>query len=176
MSRPGLVVEKACLLTGTLRLRQVTVRVEASVTHVWGWIFVVNIKDDVLLLSCLHQAHDIRTNEVVAIKKMSYSGKQSNEVKTWQPSDPSPALWISHQAHALTFSFSLQKWQDIIKEVKFLQKLRHPNTVEYRGCYLREHTAWVSLTLRVRFNISSVAINPALTFCTLLKGSDFCVL
>ncbi|XP_009304677.2 serine/threonine-protein kinase TAO2 isoform X2 [Danio rerio] len=59
-------------------------------------------------------AHDIRTNEVVAIKKMSYSGKQSNE-----------------------------KWQDIIKEVKFLQKLRHPNTVEYRGCYLREHTAWL---------------------------------
>uniref|UniRef100_A0A4W5NAT5 non-specific serine/threonine protein kinase n=1 Tax=Hucho hucho TaxID=62062 RepID=A0A4W5NAT5_9TELE len=59
-------------------------------------------------------AHDIRTNEVVAIKKMSYGGKQSNE-----------------------------KWQDIIKEVKFLQKLRHPNTVEYRGCYLREHTAWL---------------------------------
>ncbi|XP_027019008.1 serine/threonine-protein kinase TAO2 isoform X4 [Tachysurus fulvidraco] len=59
-------------------------------------------------------AHDIRTNEVVAIKKMSYSGKQSNE-----------------------------KWQDIIKEVKFLQKLRHPNTVEYKGCYLREHTAWL---------------------------------
>ncbi|XP_045065676.1 serine/threonine-protein kinase TAO2-like isoform X2 [Coregonus clupeaformis] len=45
---------------------------------------------------------------------MSYGGKQSNE-----------------------------KWQDIIKEVKFLQKLRHPNTVEYRGCYLREHTAWL---------------------------------
>lgn len=40
-----------------------------------------------------------------------------------------------------------QKWQDIIKEVKFLQKLRHPNTVEYRGCYLREHTAWVSQVL-----------------------------
>lgn len=37
-----------------------------------------------------------------------------------------------------------QKWQDIIKEVKFLQKLRHPNTIEYKGCYLREHTAWVS--------------------------------
>ncbi|XP_061081254.1 serine/threonine-protein kinase TAO2-like isoform X1 [Conger conger] len=59
-------------------------------------------------------ARDVRSNEVVAIKKMSYSGKQSNE-----------------------------KWQDIIKEVKFLQKLRHPNTVEYRGCYLREHTAWL---------------------------------
>ncbi|RXM98163.1 Serine/threonine-protein kinase TAO2 [Acipenser ruthenus] len=59
-------------------------------------------------------ARDIRNNEVVAIKKMSYSGKQSNE-----------------------------KWQDIIKEVKFLQKLRHPNTIEYRGCYLREHTAWL---------------------------------
>ena len=30
------------------------------------------------------QAHDIRTNEVVAIKKMSYSGKQSNEVSLQQ--------------------------------------------------------------------------------------------
>uniref|UniRef100_A0A6Q2YQB0 non-specific serine/threonine protein kinase n=1 Tax=Esox lucius TaxID=8010 RepID=A0A6Q2YQB0_ESOLU len=59
-------------------------------------------------------ARDVRNNEVVAIKKMSYTGKQSNE-----------------------------KWQDIIKEVKFLQKLRHPNTIEYKGCYLREHTAWL---------------------------------
>uniref|UniRef100_A0A7N9ARM6 non-specific serine/threonine protein kinase n=1 Tax=Mastacembelus armatus TaxID=205130 RepID=A0A7N9ARM6_9TELE len=59
-------------------------------------------------------ARDVRTNEVVAIKKMSYSGKQSNE-----------------------------KWQDIIKEVKFLQRIRHPNSIEYKGCYLREHTAWV---------------------------------
>lgn len=41
-------------------------------------------------------------------------------------------------------SLDPQKWQDIIKEVKFLQKLRHPNTIEYKGCYLREHTAWVS--------------------------------
>ncbi|KAM4797150.1 serine/threonine-protein kinase TAO1 isoform 2-T2 [Rhinophrynus dorsalis] len=59
-------------------------------------------------------AHDVRTNEVVAIKKMSYSGKQSNE-----------------------------KWQDIIKEVKFLQRIQHPNSIEYKGCYLREHTAWL---------------------------------
>uniref|UniRef100_A0AAQ4RF93 non-specific serine/threonine protein kinase n=1 Tax=Gasterosteus aculeatus aculeatus TaxID=481459 RepID=A0AAQ4RF93_GASAC len=59
-------------------------------------------------------ARDTRTNEVVAIKKMSYNGKQSNE-----------------------------KWQDIIKEVKFLQRIRHPNSIEYKGCYLREHTAWL---------------------------------
>uniref|UniRef100_A0A3Q1AXB4 non-specific serine/threonine protein kinase n=1 Tax=Amphiprion ocellaris TaxID=80972 RepID=A0A3Q1AXB4_AMPOC len=66
-------------------------------------------------LSALDQhARDVRTNEVVAIKKMSYSGKQSNE-----------------------------KWQDIIKEVKFLQRIRHPNSIEYKGCYLREHTAWL---------------------------------
>lgn len=37
-----------------------------------------------------------------------------------------------------------QKWQDIIKEVKFLGQLRHPNTIEYKGCYLKENTAWVS--------------------------------
>ncbi|XP_041097105.1 serine/threonine-protein kinase TAO1 isoform X2 [Polyodon spathula] len=59
-------------------------------------------------------ARDVRTTEVVAIKKMSYSGKQSNE-----------------------------KWQDIIKEVKFLQRVQHPNSIEYKGCYLREHTAWL---------------------------------
>ncbi|XP_061787568.2 serine/threonine-protein kinase TAO1-like [Nerophis lumbriciformis] len=59
-------------------------------------------------------AHDVRTNEVVAIKKMSYNGKQS-----------------------------IEKWQDIIKEVKFLQSIRHPNSIEYKGCYLREHTAWL---------------------------------
>ena len=30
---------------------------------------------------CVSQARDVRTNEVVAIKKMSYNGKQSNEVR-----------------------------------------------------------------------------------------------
>uniref|UniRef100_A0A673Z7U4 non-specific serine/threonine protein kinase n=1 Tax=Salmo trutta TaxID=8032 RepID=A0A673Z7U4_SALTR len=35
------------------------------------------------------------------------------------------------------------KWQDIIKEVKFLQRIQHPNSIEYKGCYLREHTAWL---------------------------------
>ncbi|XP_030357324.1 serine/threonine-protein kinase TAO3 isoform X1 [Strigops habroptila] len=59
-------------------------------------------------------ATNSHTNEVVAVKKMSYSGKQMNE-----------------------------KWQDIIKEVKFLQQLKHPNTIEYKGCYLKEHTAWL---------------------------------
>lgn len=29
--------------------------------------------------------------------------------------------------------------------MKFLQRIRHPNSIEYKGCYLREHTAWVSL-------------------------------
>ncbi|KAJ2942793.1 hypothetical protein O0L34_g14980 [Tuta absoluta] len=54
------------------------------------------------------------TKEIVAIKKMSYMGKQSEE-----------------------------KWQDILKEIKFLKQLDHPNTIEYKGCYKREHTAWL---------------------------------
>ncbi|CAG5128414.1 unnamed protein product [Candidula unifasciata] len=54
------------------------------------------------------------TKEVVAIKKMSYSGKGSSD-----------------------------KWQDIIKEVKFLRQLKHKNTIEYKGCYIKEHTAWL---------------------------------
>uniref|UniRef100_A0A672IB10 Serine/threonine-protein kinase TAO3 n=1 Tax=Salarias fasciatus TaxID=181472 RepID=A0A672IB10_SALFA len=59
-------------------------------------------------------ARNSYSNEVVAIKKMSYNGKQTTE-----------------------------KWQDIIKEVKFLVQLRHPNTIEYKGCYLKDNTAWL---------------------------------
>lgn len=68
---------------------------QQSVINVCGWIFVMKIRVDFLFASCLNQAHDIRTNEVVAIKKMSYSGKQSNEVRTWQPSHPAPALHLT---------------------------------------------------------------------------------
>ena len=57
------------------------------------------------------------THEVVAIKKMSYSGKQS-----------------------------LEKWQDILKEIRFLTRLTHPNCIKYHGCYLKEQTVWVSLS------------------------------
>ncbi|XP_010602387.1 serine/threonine-protein kinase TAO3 isoform X2 [Fukomys damarensis] len=59
-------------------------------------------------------ATNAHTNEVVAVKKMSYNGKQAHE-----------------------------KWHDILKEVKFLRQLKHPNTIEYKGCYLKEHTAWL---------------------------------
>lgn len=34
-----------------------------------------------LMFDDASQARDVRTNEVVAIKKMSYCGKQSNEVR-----------------------------------------------------------------------------------------------
>lgn len=84
---------------------------------------------------------------------MSYSGKQSNEVEFSSPSCLH-GLECVQVAHPYSCLFLLQKWQDIIKEVKFLQKLRHPNTVEYRGCYLREHTAWVSLFVTVPENTS----------------------
>lgn len=59
-------------------------------------------------------ARNRETKEIVAIKKMSYMGKQS-----------------------------MDKWQDILKEIRFLRLLKHPNTIEYKGCYLKEHTAWL---------------------------------
>ncbi|RXG72555.1 Serine/threonine-protein kinase SULU [Armadillidium vulgare] len=62
----------------------------------------------------VYHARHLPTREVVAIKKMSYNGKQSAE-----------------------------KWQDILKEIKFIRSLRHPNTVGYKGCYLKEHTVWL---------------------------------
>ncbi|XP_006824331.1 serine/threonine-protein kinase TAO1-B-like [Saccoglossus kowalevskii] len=64
----------------------------------------------------VYYARNTKTNEVVAIKKMSYNGRQSHE-----------------------------KWQDIIKEVKFLSQLKHRHCIEYKGCYLREHTAWLAM-------------------------------
>lgn len=74
----------------------------------------------------VYYARHAYTKEVVAIKKMSYVGKQC-----------------------------LEKWQDILKEIRFLRQLRHPNTIEYKGCYLREHTAWVSLLFHLCTTVSS---------------------
>lgn len=62
----------------------------------------------------VYYARNAASNEVVAIKKMSFSGKQSAE-----------------------------KWQDILKEVRFLCQLKHENTIDYKGCHLKEHTAWL---------------------------------
>ncbi|GMS90949.1 hypothetical protein PENTCL1PPCAC_13124 [Pristionchus entomophagus] len=59
-------------------------------------------------------AFDKERGETVAIKKMSYSGKQAAE-----------------------------KWVDVIKEVQFLTSLRHENIVEYRASFLKENTCWL---------------------------------
>lgn len=64
----------------------------------------------------VYYARCLLSKEIVAIKKMSYLGKQT-----------------------------MEKWQDILKEIKFLRQLKHPNTIEYKGCYLRDHTAWVCI-------------------------------
>ncbi|CAB3987495.1 serine threonine- kinase TAO1-like, partial [Paramuricea clavata] len=62
----------------------------------------------------VYYAKHVKTGEVVAIKKMSFSGKQSAE-----------------------------KWADIVREVKFLKQCKHQNTISYKSCYLKEHTAWL---------------------------------
>ncbi|KAI5929668.1 Serine/threonine-protein kinase TAO1, partial [Manis javanica] len=58
-------------------------------------------------------ARDVHTNDTVAIKRIPYSGKKA-----------------------------VERWQGIIKEVRCLRTLKHPNIVEYKGCYLRENRAW----------------------------------
>jgi thousand and one amino acid protein kinase len=65
-----------------------------------------------------YKAKHVKTGEVVAIKKMSFSGKQSAE-----------------------------KWADIVREVKFLKQCKHQNTISYKSCYLKEHTAWVCISM-----------------------------
>ncbi|KAK6060157.1 kinase domain protein [Cooperia oncophora] len=59
-------------------------------------------------------AFDKETSATVAIKKMAYSGKQAGE-----------------------------KWADILKEVSFLNKIKHPHIVEYKACFLKDQTCWL---------------------------------
>ncbi|KAI6192470.1 Protein kinase domain-containing protein [Aphelenchoides fujianensis] len=59
-------------------------------------------------------AHDRETKETVAVKKMHFGGKDA-----------------------------LEKWQEIVKEVRFLRFVHHPHIVEYRNCYLKDQTCWL---------------------------------
>uniref|UniRef100_A0A4W6E8X3 Serine/threonine-protein kinase TAO3 n=1 Tax=Lates calcarifer TaxID=8187 RepID=A0A4W6E8X3_LATCA len=59
--------------------------------------------------------------------------------------DPEDVFCDLHEIGHGSFGavYFVSKWQDIIKEVKFLGQLRHPNTIEYKGCYLKDNTAWL---------------------------------
>ncbi|CAB1320170.1 unnamed protein product, partial [Coregonus sp. 'balchen'] len=57
--------------------------------------------------------------------------------------DPEEVFCDLHEIGHGSFGAVYFKWQDIIKEVKFLEQLRHPNTIEYKGCYLKDNTAWL---------------------------------
>ncbi|CAL8136583.1 unnamed protein product [Orchesella dallaii] len=67
-------------------------------------------------LGAVYFAHNRETKEIVALKKMSFAGRQSGDA-----------------------------WEDILREIRFLRDLNHENTIEYKGCYLKEHTAWLSM-------------------------------
>lgn len=62
----------------------------------------------------VYYARHKSTNEVVAIKKMNFTGKQATE-----------------------------KWQDILREVKFLRQCKHDNCIHYKGGYLKDQTCWL---------------------------------
>uniref|UniRef100_A0A8R1HQ50 non-specific serine/threonine protein kinase n=1 Tax=Caenorhabditis japonica TaxID=281687 RepID=A0A8R1HQ50_CAEJA len=59
-------------------------------------------------------AFDKENEQTVAIKKMNFSGKQATE-----------------------------KWNDILKEVSFLNTVVHPHIVDYKACFLKETTCWL---------------------------------
>ena len=59
-------------------------------------------------------AYDLAASQNVAIKKMSFSGKTATD-----------------------------KWTDIVKEVSFLRSLNHRNVVDFKGCFLKDSTAWL---------------------------------
>lgn len=59
-------------------------------------------------------AYDKENEQTVAIKKMNFSGKQATE-----------------------------KWNDILKEVSFLNTVVHRHIVDYKACFLKETTCWL---------------------------------
>ncbi|CAI8037800.1 Serine/threonine-protein kinase TAO3 [Geodia barretti] len=62
----------------------------------------------------VYYARNRVTSEVVAVKKMNFSGKQAQE-----------------------------QWSDIVREVKFLHSCDHENCIRYKGCYLKDQTCWL---------------------------------
>ncbi|EDV21721.1 uncharacterized protein TRIADDRAFT_30095 [Trichoplax adhaerens] len=61
-------------------------------------------------------ARNKSNSQAMAIKKMSFNGKNSEE-----------------------------KWQEIIKEISFLRSCSHKNIIEYYGCYLVDDYVWLSM-------------------------------
>lgn len=59
-------------------------------------------------------AYDKESEQTVAIKKMNFNGKQATE-----------------------------KWNDILKEVSFLNTVVHRHIVDYKACFLKETTCWL---------------------------------
>lgn len=86
----------------------------------------------------VYYARCLVTKEIVAIKKMSYLGKQT-----------------------------VEKWQDILKEIRFLRQLDHPNTIKYKGCYLRDHTAWVKYFFKI-IKLRLTDVELYIVYCTYL--------
>lgn len=37
-----------------------------------------------------------------------------------------------------------EKWADIVREVRFLKSISNPHIVEYKACFLKNYTCWVS--------------------------------
>ena len=49
-------------------------------------------------------------------------------------------LFVKYLTHT-----NLQKWQDIVREVKFLKSCDHDNCIHYKGGYIKDQTVWVSV-------------------------------
>lgn len=77
-------------------------------------------------------AYDLVDKENVAIKKMSFAGKTS-----------------------------MDKWNDILKEVRFFRQLSHPNCVSFRHCFLKDSTAWLSMEYCVGSAADIVEVHKA---------------
>ncbi|KXJ20318.1 Serine/threonine-protein kinase TAO1 [Exaiptasia diaphana] len=89
----------------------------------------------------VYYGRNIKTQEVVAIKRMSYSGKQAQEGRNIKTQEVVAIKRMSYSGKQ-----AQEKWTDIVKEVKFLKQCNHRNTISYLACHLKDHTAWLRST------------------------------
>lgn len=82
------MIKKVCVCSPCQHVRRGVLRVCVSQNFLLFSVFEglngVCVRD-CLSRCCVRQARDVRNNEVVAIKKMSYNGKQTTEVRGLQP-------------------------------------------------------------------------------------------
>lgn len=133
------MIKKVCVCSPCQHVRRGVLRVCVSQNFLLFSVFEglngVCVRD-CLSRCCVRQARDVRNNEVVAIKKMSYNGKQTTEVRGQ----------LQHTLKSLTDCYTGQTKSLSVSTITVTPKVKHSLASSH---LLRSHSdhRWSHLTL-----------------------------